>query len=67
MKAITLEARGPGQVNRADLLQRAGFYGRENFGDSSLPGQEIAGQVVAVGSAVTDVQSGDRVIPNRRR
>lgn len=53
---------GAAGVNRTDLLQRAGFYGKQSSDDSPLLGQEIAGEVVAVGEAVTDVSTGDRVM-----
>lgn len=49
-------------LNRADTLQRRGHYGRANFGDSELMGLEIAGEVLELGSAVTDFQVGDRVM-----
>jgi NADPH:quinone reductase len=49
-------------VNRADLLQREGYYGRQNYGESELLGLELAGEVVAVGNAVTDIQPGARVM-----
>ncbi|MET3711861.1 NADPH2:quinone reductase [Sphingomonas trueperi] len=53
---------GAAGVNRADILQRTGFYGDQNFGESALMGLEIAGKVVEVGSAVSDVAVGDRVM-----
>lgn len=49
-------------VNRADLLQRRGYYGRPSYGESDLLGLEVAGEVVAVGSAVTDISPGERVM-----
>lgn len=49
-------------VNRADLLQRQGFYGRQNFGDSPLLGLELAGEVVEIGAEVSDFVIGDRVM-----
>ncbi len=36
-------------VNRADLTHRTGGYGRPDFGDSTIMGLEIAGDVIAVG------------------
>jgi NADPH2:quinone reductase len=39
-------------VNRADILQREGVYGTRCYGDSTLLGLEIAGEVLATGSAV---------------
>jgi putative PIG3 family NAD(P)H quinone oxidoreductase len=61
---------GPGQarvrvracgVNRADLLQRRGFYPAPPDAPSDIPGLEIAGEVDAVGSGTTEVRLGDRV------
>ncbi|ASG21303.1 NAD(P)H-quinone oxidoreductase [Nitrospirillum viridazoti] len=49
-------------VNRADLMQRAGFYGGQTFGDSPLLGLELAGEVIEVGPGVTDMRVGDRVM-----
>lgn len=47
-------------VNRADLLQRKGFY-NPPAGASPLPGLEVSGIVTAVGGEVTDWHPGDRV------
>ena len=47
-------------INYADLMQRAGTY----FASVELPmtpGFEVAGRIASVGSAVTNVQEGDRV------
>lgn len=49
-------------VNRSDLLQRAGGYGRETFGDSEIMGLEIAGEVVAMAQDVEGFAIGDRVM-----
>ena len=50
-------------LNRADILQRQGFYGeRPDFGDSVVPGLEIAGEVVELGAAATGFRNGDRVM-----
>ncbi|PVY77725.1 putative PIG3 family NAD(P)H quinone oxidoreductase [Cupriavidus alkaliphilus] len=49
-------------VNRADVNQRQGAYGRTDFGDSALMGLEIAGEVLAVGDAVQGFAPGDRVM-----
>ena len=49
-------------VNRADITQRKGGYGRAFFGDSDLMGLEISGTVIATGSAVGDFQRGDRIM-----
>lgn len=60
---------GPGQVvikvawagvNRPDALQRAGLYAPPPSA-SDLPGLEAAGEIVALGSGVTDVVVGDLV------
>jgi putative PIG3 family NAD(P)H quinone oxidoreductase len=47
-------------VNRADLLQRRGFYPPPP-GESEILGLEAAGTVAAVGPKVTRVRVGDRV------
>jgi putative PIG3 family NAD(P)H quinone oxidoreductase len=61
---------GPGQarvrirataVNRADLIQRMGSYPAPADAPQDIPGLEIAGEVDAIGSGVTDVKPGDRV------
>ncbi len=48
-------------VNRADLLQRQGFY-PPPAGASKTLGLECAGEVAEVGSAVDDFSVGDRVM-----
>jgi putative PIG3 family NAD(P)H quinone oxidoreductase len=47
-------------VNRADLMQRQGFY-PPPAGAPPYPGLECSGRVIAVGSAVTSWQPGDQV------
>jgi putative PIG3 family NAD(P)H quinone oxidoreductase len=47
-------------VNRADLMQRQGFYPPPP-GAPPYPGLECAGQISAVGSQVTDWKPGDQV------
>lgn len=47
-------------VNRPDALQRAGLYNPPP-GASDLPGLEGAGEVVALGAAVSDWRIGDQV------
>ena len=47
-------------LNRADTLQRQGLYPLPP-GESEILGLELAGEVEALGSAVTDVAVGDRV------
>ncbi|MGN6480043.1 NAD(P)H-quinone oxidoreductase [Luteibacter sp.] len=49
-------------VNRADVLHRQGHYGRSDFGDSTLMGLEIAGEVVAMGNEVRQWSLGDPVM-----
>jgi putative PIG3 family NAD(P)H quinone oxidoreductase len=48
-------------VNRADLLQRLGAYPAPADAPKDIPGLEIAGEVDAVGSGVTELAMGDRV------
>jgi NADPH:quinone reductase len=48
-------------INRADLLQRAGFYPAPPGSPSDIPGMEFAGEVDAVGEMVTGWKEGDRV------
>lgn len=47
-------------INRPDVIQRTGRYPMKP-GMSPVPGLEVAGEVVAVGSAVTEFNIGDRV------
>ncbi|WP_433351556.1 NAD(P)H-quinone oxidoreductase [Microtetraspora malaysiensis] len=47
-------------VNRADVLQRQGFYPPPK-GASEIPGLECSGTVVAVGADVEGIQPGDEV------
>lgn len=49
-------------VNRADLTHCRGGYGRPDFGDSTIMGLEIAGDVIALGEAVQGFAVGDRVM-----
>jgi putative PIG3 family NAD(P)H quinone oxidoreductase len=48
-------------VNRADLLQRIGFYPAPPDAPADIPGLELAGEVDAVGDGVSELQLGDRV------
>jgi NADPH:quinone reductase-like Zn-dependent oxidoreductase len=57
---LQLEVHAAG-VNFADLLQRAGLYGTVPPRPFS-PGFEVAGEVVRVGTAVTDWRVGDRAV-----
>ncbi|MDB5218526.1 MAG: Quinone oxidoreductase, partial [Myxococcaceae bacterium] len=61
---------GPGQVrvrihacavNRADLMQVRGHYPAPPDAPQDIPGLELAGEIDAVGSGVTDLANGDRV------
>ena len=47
-------------VNRPDVLQRRGFYPPPP-GASDLPGLEVAGEIVAIGAAVSEWKLGDTV------
>ena len=60
---------GPGEVlirvaaaglNRADILQRRGFY-PSPAGAPAWPGMEVAGTIVAVGTGVSEFKPGDAV------
>jgi putative PIG3 family NAD(P)H quinone oxidoreductase len=48
-------------VNRADLLQRAGFYPAPPGVPADIPGLEYAGRVEALGAGVSRWREGDRV------
>ena len=48
-------------VNRADLLQRMGAYPAPADAPPDIPGLEVAGEIDAVGSGVTEWTMGDRV------
>jgi NADPH2:quinone reductase len=59
---ILVRVRAAG-VNRADCLQRAGSYPvPPGMRFSSVPGLELAGEVVDVGPAVTALTTGQRVL-----
>jgi len=68
---IELPAPGPSQVlvevaaaglNRADCLQRRGFYPAPPGVPADVPGLEFAGRVESVGDEVSDWKAGDRVM-----
>lgn len=68
---IELSAPGPSQVlvevaaaglNRADCLQRRGFYPAPPGVPTDVPGLEFSGRVEAVGDGVSDWKPGDRVM-----
>jgi putative PIG3 family NAD(P)H quinone oxidoreductase len=48
-------------VNRADLLQRAGFYPAPPGAPQDIPGLEYAGVIDAIGPGALRFRSGDRV------
>lgn len=61
---VLVRARASG-VNRADLLQRQGKYNQPALTrglDCTIAGMEVAGSVSAVGSQVTGITVGDRVM-----
>src|SRR5690606_7044937 len=47
-------------VNRADIMQRKGFYPPPE-GESELPGLEVSGTIAKVGDGVDDWSVGDQV------
>ncbi|CAN5609629.1 NAD(P)H-quinone oxidoreductase [soil metagenome] len=50
-------------LNRADLLQRLGFYPEPGpKREHEIPGMELAGRVASVGSRVADWKAGDEVM-----
>jgi NADPH:quinone reductase-like Zn-dependent oxidoreductase len=49
-------------LNRLDLVQRNGWFQMPGFTLPHIAGMDVAGTVSAVGSAVTDVSVGDRVV-----
>src|SRR5688572_6027317 len=49
-------------LNRADLLQRKGFYPAPEGYSSNIPGLEFAGEVVEIGNEVETWKPGDRVM-----
>jgi NADPH:quinone reductase len=48
-------------LNRADLLQRRGFYPAPAGFPTEIPGLEFAGEIAAVGDAVQNLRTGQRV------
>jgi len=48
-------------INRADLLQRAGFYPAPPDSPQDIPGLEFAGEIDAIGDGVIEWAPGDRV------
>lgn len=58
---VRVAVRGAG-LNRADLLQRQGFYPAPPGSPADIPGLEFAGKVESVGEGVTDFAPGDGVM-----
>lgn len=56
---VLIKVAGAG-VNRPDIFQRRGMYPAPP-GASDLPGLEVAGEIVATGSHVTQWRTGDKV------
>ncbi len=48
-------------INRADILQRKGFYPAPQGVSSEIPGLEFSGEVAEIGEAVENFKVGDRV------
>ncbi|MDW3213985.1 MAG: zinc-binding dehydrogenase [Ilumatobacteraceae bacterium] len=49
-------------LNRLDVIQRNGWFQMDGFRLPHIAGMDVAGTVAAVGSEVTDVAVGDRVV-----
>jgi NADPH:quinone reductase-like Zn-dependent oxidoreductase len=49
-------------LNRLDVVQRHGWYQMPGFAFPHIPGMDVAGTIAAVGSDVTAVSVGDRVV-----
>jgi NADPH:quinone reductase-like Zn-dependent oxidoreductase len=49
-------------LNHLDIVQRNGWYQLPGFAYPHIAGMDIAGEIVAVGSSVTRVAVGDRVV-----
>lgn len=49
-------------LNRLDIVQRAGYYQMPGFSFPHIPGMDVAGTVVEVGSDVDAIAVGDRVV-----
>src|SRR6202140_2721384 len=49
-------------INNADLMQRIGLYPAPPGSPPDIPGMELAGEVVAVGSEVRQFSPGDRIM-----
>lgn len=60
-RELLVEVRAAG-LNGADMLQRRGFYAAPPDAPADIPGLELAGEVIATGTAVEDFVVGDRVM-----
>jgi len=49
-------------LNRLDVVQRHGWYTLPGFELPHIAGMDVAGTVIEIGTAVTDVAIGDRVV-----
>jgi NADPH:quinone reductase-like Zn-dependent oxidoreductase len=49
-------------LNHLDVVQRNGWYHLPGFSFPHISGMDVAGEVVAIGSDVTHVELGDRVV-----
>jgi putative PIG3 family NAD(P)H quinone oxidoreductase len=58
---VLVKVRAAG-LNRADILQRRGFYAPPPGTKPEIPGLELAGEVAALGAAVRGFSVGDRVM-----
>jgi NADPH:quinone reductase-like Zn-dependent oxidoreductase len=57
---VLVRVHGAG-LNRADLVQRAGFYPAPPGVPADIPGMEFSGEVLATGAGTSTVATGDRV------
>lgn len=57
---VLIKVAGAG-VNRADVMQRQGVYPMPPGAPADIPGLEVAGEIVALGTGVTGWKAGDQV------
>jgi putative PIG3 family NAD(P)H quinone oxidoreductase len=57
---VLIRVRAAG-LNRADILQRKGFYPAPNGAPERIPGLEFAGEIAKIGENVKDFQIGEQV------
>lgn len=57
---VLVRVHGAG-LNRADLVQQAGFYPAPPGVPADIPGMEFAGEITALGGGVRSLRAGDRV------